>query len=1171
MTKTWKWTKRFLYTLLTLLLLLLLTVAIVVYLINSESFIEKQIEKNFGMSSDIGELDVSLFKGSIDIGPSRIGDKDNPAITFERLTAKLSYSDLLSSKLSIEKVKLDKANIRYPFDYTLVETETSEPDEPLFLDFIEVSDIEINDLNFDYQETITLKGTHIDLRVKDLPVADQGRLVFDNLTNLFKISRTDIALSVEALEFAKSSLHNVKLSAHVKDDNVIIELLEAGSAEFNIDILDQQQAQQSTKPSTKQQSLTIPFHDLILETFSINKTRINIKGQQSLEVDDLNVNFKNLLLVNNKNPLWLDWPQFYASQNSVFEVTSSAINAEQVSLDSFKLNGVLKEGLFTIQQFNVQKPHLTLPASASQSTEQTHVKEPIGQETIHLPFHGLLIENARVDNAAIEFGVEQGSHKLSIANAQLFNIPLIHQSKLISESLSAGPYRAQLDLKTVAYEGAFGRVESIDTRIKLHQKEATVSELVVNKADITYHIKETGNRQTDKSETEQASNLPLDALLIDKLSINDSVVSVAMGKQQKKDEYRVAGLTLQANNLPIIQSNQLVVSELSHWQDTFTASATSEKITIPQGEVASLAFKLQVSDEVLTVDTLALTSATLVFEDGMSSEGSSQQNDSQQNSQQKNALQKNKSQAEKPIQLPFKNIVLVNSKINNINVSYLEPEQKFVMTNADFNVSNLRPVSNYQLITDIEQLVASAHINFMVDISALELHRTSDGEEQAMTLNHVLSQGRLKNNTLDVQKFEIAKGRFDITAQAQEITKSKTDSETTEQQQAVDPVKLPIREVNIASLNVRDVDLMYQVIASDDDKVSTPLHIDNLNLAATSFTLVKDFSPISEWYSHSLSNAFKLLSLQVDSIEQQHNNFTHLKAIALQENDVIRFMPLEVMVNKTPISLEWTLDLTEPHYYSTLSSQFDPLKLEDLVVPANEESIALVGNLKGHIDIEFSGLTYQHIASSLNGSIQLNNEGSLQMQNLNVNKVLRHFLDSQSFGLLDIGGFLLAGPAGLLLSQGVSFQGVISNMGADEGDTQIEQLNLDMKIENGMVNTHDVAVSTDKYRFAFNGAIDLNKQEFRDFDFDIINDKGCSEFGQTLSGQLQSPDIETLSAAFDAVTGSVVGLFKGGINLLTGGSCTSIYEGVVSHPSGAVEIIKPRPAEPEIPKPSATQ
>lgn len=66
MTKLWKWGKRLLWVLAGLIILLVISVSILVYLINSEAFLEKQIEEQLGMSSQVGELDVSLFSGTVD-------------------------------------------------------------------------------------------------------------------------------------------------------------------------------------------------------------------------------------------------------------------------------------------------------------------------------------------------------------------------------------------------------------------------------------------------------------------------------------------------------------------------------------------------------------------------------------------------------------------------------------------------------------------------------------------------------------------------------------------------------------------------------------------------------------------------------------------------------------------------------------------------------------------------------------------------------------------------------------------------------------------------------------------------------------------------------------------------------------------------------------------------
>lgn len=210
MTKLWKWGKRLLWVLAGLIILLVISVSILVYLINSEAFLEKQIEEQLGMSSQVGELDVSLFSGTVSIARTRIGPQDNPAVTFEQLTAELSYSGLFSSLL-IDSVELDKATIRYPFDYQLAQTngesttgESSNEEEPFFFENLNVSEIRINDSSFIFDDEVYLEANGINLVVSDLPIAQSSTFLFAKLNDFFNQSNTTIVADIKQLKTDKS-------------------------------------------------------------------------------------------------------------------------------------------------------------------------------------------------------------------------------------------------------------------------------------------------------------------------------------------------------------------------------------------------------------------------------------------------------------------------------------------------------------------------------------------------------------------------------------------------------------------------------------------------------------------------------------------------------------------------------------------------------------------------------------------------------------------------------------------------------------------------------------------------------------------------------------------------------------------------------------------------------
>ncbi|NVK22688.1 MAG: hypothetical protein HWD86_09240 [Kangiellaceae bacterium] len=1122
MKKALKWTKRFSYLVLILFALLFIAVGVLVYLVNSESFLQKQIRQHFGMESEVGELDVSLWNGTVEIGSTRIGPIENPAVTFDKLSAKFSYTDLFSSRLLIESVQLDRAIIKYPFEYQLAESDSNEQDDRLLLDFIDVSDIQINNLDFEYTENITLKGHNVNLSVKDLPIAQDGAIIFQDLSKLFRISKTDIQLEVDKLEFEKSHLEDAKLQAYVKDDVVIVKKIIANGAEFNIDVLNYDEEQKIDPQQAN--DLDIPFNDLIVENIEVNKTNIRIKGQQPLAIDDLEVDFSNLKFVENKVALWKDWPTFYKKQSSQYKIQSNLIDAGDYKLHSFDLQGDLNNSKFVIRQLNIKQPQIAL------NIEQSNSKGAKSEKLV-LPFEQVLIDKAAIESAGIKLSIDQQKHQLSNADIAITDLPLVLDGQLITqqELLSVGNNSATVAINSLAYQGDYGTIEKVSVNATMLESKVVVEQLVVDKAAIKY-------TDVPGSSAKKADNklLPINNLKLSRFTVNNSNIEVELDKQS----YAAKALNLSLDNASIINDRLLILSTFEQWTGKTRGQVNAATLVLPQGDVSGLQTRFELENQQLMFKPLKISSANISVD----------------LSDQKPTDKEGRTEVSSR-RLPLKKISLAQVDSKGLNINYKSHLEQFSLLGGRLLFGAFTIVDDFHLIDDAN--VIASTINTKIGFSADKV-KFIQGNEKTKQINAQISD--LSSSIVaSPKKLDIDLIKFDSSNLQLVSRQLHSEAKELEQDALVQPFLFDSIKVSNLDLNNTDIQLLQKVETQDGLR---ELQVENLNVSATQLTLAKKGQMIDQWYSSDLKDAFTLVALNIDSVQQNQNLYRNLKVTAMQNNGVITFAPFEALINQSPVGLEWTIDLNQPNYYSQLRTNFSNLALHDLLVPANDESISLRGVVDGSAQLTFSGLTPDIIFPSMNGEVAIANQQPILLENINVNKVLRHFLDSQSFGLLDIGGFLLAGPAGLLLSQGVSFQGTISNLGADEGDTTITDFNANLLIEKGVIKTQDVAAATEKYRFAFNGSINLVEQQFNDFEFDIINEKGCSEYGQTLNGDLASPDIETLSAAFDAVTGSVVGLLKDGVSLLTGGSCDVIYEGVVKHPQDAAEIIRqPTPEE----------
>ncbi len=1025
MTKLWKWGKRLLWVLAGLFILLMLSVSILVYLINSESFLEKQIQEQFGMNSRVGELDVSLFSGTVSISKTRIGPENNPAITFDQLTAQISYSGLFSSLL-IDSIELEKAVIHYPFDYQLVqsnEAEANNDNEAFFFEQLNVSEIRINNSGFVFNDDVYLEAKGINLVIAELPVAQSSTFLFTHLTDFFKQSNTTIVADIEQFKTDKSSLSQVNLKAEVIESDVVIQELSSASADINIELTDNQTSSTNTAnqtPANNQgsQASNLPFKDLLIEKIDIGTTNFKLQGSYELAVEDFQAHFSELILVKDKAPLWADWEEFYRQQNSRYELSSKALTSSMLSYDQLELDGELNNSAFNIKQLMIARP---------------------------------LVSYSSVEPSEIT--------------------------------------------------------------------DATETEVSTEEGNV-------------------ALRFPFAAITLNQLTVDDGELNL-----QLNDSYTAQAINLQAQQLPIILDHGLVITDPASWPSTVTAKLEASNVSLPQVTVAELMAEAQSESGKLDVSSVQVSDVNLELDLAGSEQAdlvTHSDNDSDT--------------ASNAVTIPFETIGLHNIKVQQFGmVANLEGESVEV-DNASIEVADFPLVLDGAMF-GLDSL-SSVNTSFSIASDRLQTNQ--------LTVDGLSANGNLAESRLVLESVANRSGKLNL-----DLTSPPEQQESDSKSNANS--KLPLQSLVVNKLNIRnfngDILRLVEKINAEGETVSTKesLIITDIDLMASNLSLIKNGQLISQWYDSQLQNAFKTIELKVAKAQQDEDVFSEIDIKATQANRKIVVNPLTVNVNDTNLNADWVIDLSQPGYASDFKFDFENLELSQLVRPDNEESIALRGKLSGLADLTFTGLSPEKIFDSLNGQILIANTEPVQLINLNVNKVLERFLESQEFGLLDIGGFVLAGPAGLLLSQGVSMQGVLSNLGANKGDTMFGQINMDMVVENGVLKTRDVAASTQYYRFAFDGNIDLSIMAFNDFEFMILNDEGCKEYSQTLNGSLSSPEIQTFRTAFDAVTGSVVGLLKSGVGLLTGGYCEGVYDGKVAHPDEGVEIPHPelKPEEPE--------
>ncbi len=173
--------------------------------------------------------------------------------------------------------------------------------------------------------------------------------------------------------------------------------------------------------------------------------------------------------------------------------------------------------------------------------------------------------------------------------------------------------------------------------------------------------------------------------------------------------------------------------------------------------------------------------------------------------------------------------------------------------------------------------------------------------------------------------------------------------------------------------------------------------------------------------------------------------------------------------------------------------------------------------LDGYVSInnDLSGTIIKDNFQILEGKLLLTGN-NLHLSGFDLNKVLEDFQNSQSIGLVDVGAVVLLGSAGMLVSKGNDYRNLIDSV-SNKGNSKIRVLHSEISFANGIATMDDVALSTDKYRLAITGKIDIINNEFVDFHVATVDKQGCPVYEEQVRGNLSSPEVKKVNVLVSSV------------------------------------------------------
>lgn len=192
--------------------------------------------------------------------------------------------------------------------------------------------------------------------------------------------------------------------------------------------------------------------------------------------------------------------------------------------------------------------------------------------------------------------------------------------------------------------------------------------------------------------------------------------------------------------------------------------------------------------------------------------------------------------------------------------------------------------------------------------------------------------------------------------------------------------------------------------------------------------------------------------------------------------------------------------------------------------------------------LSMRGKTAKEMKRTADGEVSLRGE-NLTVAGVDLDRTFSRFEATQSFNLVDVGAFFIAGPFAPLVTKGYNFASLFRGSG---GSSRIRTLVSDWVVERGVARSRDVALATNENRIALMGSLDFANERFIDVTVALLDGKGCAKVRQKIRGSFRKPEVEKVQL-LQSVAGPVLKLFKQAEKFL-GGKCEVVYAGSVAPP-----------------------
>jgi uncharacterized protein involved in outer membrane biogenesis len=348
--------------------------------------------------------------------------------------------------------------------------------------------------------------------------------------------------------------------------------------------------------------------------------------------------------------------------------------------------------------------------------------------------------------------------------------------------------------------------------------------------------------------------------------------------------------------------------------------------------------------------------------------------------------------------------------------------------------------------------------------------------------------------------------------------------------------------INFLKLSSQQVD--YKLTKNKKYKLKN-LSLQLKNVPLLDKGKIYDFN--SEQFLHQLSMASEINFLSdIFLINQPISQF---KLSLLGKNKKIKIKNISLKSLETDISGKGEILFKQTLPEWDLSIHGKNINLETIYNLWYQQEIV---SGKASLDVKLTGTsskTSLFESNSLSGHIKLQSK-NITIKNIDINAILENFQSTNTLHLADIGAMAFLGPAGVLVTKSNDYMLLSESVDSQQG-SEILHSNFDVVFTQGIAEIQDVAFSSQHYRMAAKGKINLNKYEFAGFQVATVDQNGCAIHKEELKGVIHSPNIKEKTFLIDSLVNSVDSVVSN-LTKLVMNRCTksdTFYTGIVQSPA----------------------